>query len=286
MPRTKTTDILMWVGASHYPTVESFVKEAEVLGVSKRVSQVPKGVKLRTSVMFLAHDEAARVMCLKCKGRGAAKGKLKIQLMKRAGRSWEPVFKPKKGGAVEIKRDVPTAREFRQLRDKTYKESDRKHTWRVVSKKCPECKGRGEIPDGRIFGFCVIERLELVFDCSAAAKEYKDRHDTLGKKDRIPVTYIPGIEKEPKRGCGYRHIGGYYLASGGEDDCGSTQTLSDGLGPNFRARGPLVIFPEPVAYPEGRFRAVKVIDKHTVFKAAKASAKALLKKRRPRTRAK
>ena len=55
MPRTKAVDLLMWVGASHYPTVASFVREAHKLGVSKRVAQVPVGVRLGRSLMFLAH---------------------------------------------------------------------------------------------------------------------------------------------------------------------------------------------------------------------------------------
>lgn len=46
-------DILMWVGAQHYPTIQSYVDEANRLGVCKRVSRAPQGVKR----LFLAHDE-------------------------------------------------------------------------------------------------------------------------------------------------------------------------------------------------------------------------------------
>ena len=158
MPGTRTTSILMWVGAKHYPTVTSFVREASKLGVSKRVAQVSVGVKLGRSLMFLAHDEAARVTCESCRGRGVKKGKLRIQLLKKTGRVWEPVFKPSKGGAVEIRQSVASAKRFRELRDSTLQRSNRKQKWRQVpgQKLCSECRGRGERPDGRIFGFCVV----------------------------------------------------------------------------------------------------------------------------------
>ena len=272
MARPKVIDMLMWVGVSNYSTVMSFTREAVRLGVSKRVAQVPVGVKLGKSLMFLAHDEAVRVTCTTCKGRGVTKGKLQVELVKKVGRVWEPVLRPSKKGAVRIRNTVAEAKTFREMRDDTYRTSDRKHKWRPVPGQamCEDCKGRGERPDGRIFGFCVVDRLELVFDCAAAAKEYRERRETLGKRDRVPVTYVPGIENEPRRSCGHRHIGGYYLVAGGEDASSDAQTLADGLGTGFAARGPLVVFSEPVAYPVDRFRGAKVVDKHLILKAAKA----------------
>lgn len=53
-------DYLMWVGYSNYPTVEAFAREAEVRGVCKRISRVPKNFVLGQSHIFLAHDEGIR----------------------------------------------------------------------------------------------------------------------------------------------------------------------------------------------------------------------------------
>jgi len=50
-------DFLMWVGYSGYPTIEEFVDEAERLGVSKRISRLPKGLVPGKSRILLAHDE-------------------------------------------------------------------------------------------------------------------------------------------------------------------------------------------------------------------------------------
>lgn len=291
MGRPRVANILMWVGASHYATVTSFVREAARLGVSKRVAHLPVGVKLGRSLLFLAHDEAARVTCAACKGRGVQKGKLKIELMKKSARSWEPMLKPSNKGAVRIQRRVATAKEFRGARDTTYKSSDRKRKWRVVTgqKLCEACKGRGELPDGRIFGCCVVERLELLFDCVGAAREYKERREALRKHDRVPVTYVSGIEREPKRGCGYRQVGGWYLASGSESASKEARALAWELGTAFRVHGPLIVFPEPVAYSRGRFRGAKVIGKDRILKEARKGAARLERastKRRAKKRAK
>ena len=50
-------DVLDWVGESHYPTVKSFVDEAERLGVSRRCPSAgpPKGVVSGWSRAFLSH---------------------------------------------------------------------------------------------------------------------------------------------------------------------------------------------------------------------------------------
>lgn len=279
MAGTKTTNILMWVGASDYPTVTSFVREASKLGVSKRVAkdQVPVGVKLGRSLLFLAHDEAVRVACASCGGRGVEKGKLRIELLKKKGRLWEPVYKPSKKGAVEIRQTVATAKKFRDVRDSTLRRSARKQKWRPVpgQKLCTECTGRGERPDGRIFGFCVVERLELVFDCASAATEYRERREALKKRDRVPVTHVSGAGDEQKRRCGYRKIGAYYLVSTGQEASRNAQRLAKDLGVGFKAQGTLVVFPVPVAYPKARFRTSKVVDKNRILRAAEVAIRKL-----------
>jgi hypothetical protein len=48
---------LMWVGEKHYST-ESFSKEANDLGISKRISAIPRGFKVGETWIFLAHKKA------------------------------------------------------------------------------------------------------------------------------------------------------------------------------------------------------------------------------------
>jgi len=47
---------LMWVGESFY-TPQSFIKEAIEMGVSKRIPFIPKELKLRETVILLAHKK-------------------------------------------------------------------------------------------------------------------------------------------------------------------------------------------------------------------------------------
>ncbi len=51
---------LLWVGESSY-TTESFSREGEVMGVSRRIPAVPKGLKLGRTVVLLAHKSAVGV---------------------------------------------------------------------------------------------------------------------------------------------------------------------------------------------------------------------------------
>lgn len=46
---------LIWVGEKFYPTPESLVKEAEDLGLSRRIPHLPKGFKVGETWVALAH---------------------------------------------------------------------------------------------------------------------------------------------------------------------------------------------------------------------------------------
>lgn len=49
---------LMWVGEKFYPTPEHFTKEANEMGVSKRIAQIPKDFVVGQDWIFLAHPKA------------------------------------------------------------------------------------------------------------------------------------------------------------------------------------------------------------------------------------
>ena len=48
---------LLWVGKSFYPTSTDFIMEAITHGISKRISQVPRGFKVGKTWVFIAHPE-------------------------------------------------------------------------------------------------------------------------------------------------------------------------------------------------------------------------------------
>ena len=50
-------DYLAWIGYYGYPTIASFVKEAEEKGLLRKIKSVPKGFVPGESRMFMAHDE-------------------------------------------------------------------------------------------------------------------------------------------------------------------------------------------------------------------------------------
>lgn len=49
---------LMWVGEKYYPSTSDFTKEATAMGVSKRISQVPKDFIIGETWICLGHPEA------------------------------------------------------------------------------------------------------------------------------------------------------------------------------------------------------------------------------------
>lgn len=49
---------LIWIGKAHYPTPDHFDLEAETMGISRRISAVPKGFVVGRTWVFLAHPEA------------------------------------------------------------------------------------------------------------------------------------------------------------------------------------------------------------------------------------
>lgn len=54
------TDILMWVGYQHYPTIQDFIDEASTIGISKRISRLPIDIVPGKTRLFFAHDEGQK----------------------------------------------------------------------------------------------------------------------------------------------------------------------------------------------------------------------------------
>lgn len=55
---------LLWVGGKFYPKAEDFNREANSLGISKRIAAVPRGFKVGESWVLLAHPTACPVQAV------------------------------------------------------------------------------------------------------------------------------------------------------------------------------------------------------------------------------
>lgn len=53
---------LMWVGEKFYPTADHFTREANFMGVSKRIAQVPKDFEVGKTWVYLAHPKAVHAI--------------------------------------------------------------------------------------------------------------------------------------------------------------------------------------------------------------------------------
>jgi RNA polymerase subunit RPABC4/transcription elongation factor Spt4 len=57
---------LIWVGAMHYPTPQSFMREAAEMGVSRRITQVPRDFVVGETWVLLGHAKAIEKACPEC----------------------------------------------------------------------------------------------------------------------------------------------------------------------------------------------------------------------------
>lgn len=61
---------LLWIGGQFYPTPAEFNREANSLGVSRRITAIPKDLVVGETWVFVAHREAIARRCVSCQGRG------------------------------------------------------------------------------------------------------------------------------------------------------------------------------------------------------------------------
>ena len=61
---------LLWIGGQFYATPADFNREAHSVGVSRRITAVPKDLVLGETWVYLAHREAIAKRCSTCDGRG------------------------------------------------------------------------------------------------------------------------------------------------------------------------------------------------------------------------
>ncbi len=61
---------MLWIGGQFYPTPADFNREANSVGVSRRITATPKDLVVGETWVYLAHREAIAKTCPACKGRG------------------------------------------------------------------------------------------------------------------------------------------------------------------------------------------------------------------------
>ncbi len=108
---------LLWIGAQFYPTVASFVREAEELGISKRIAAVPQGFVLNETWVLLAHPRA--VPCDTCQGTGDVNGEFCSRCRAEGdlpGVFW--VFRPTAIEKIVTETESLDEEEMRKLRDR------------------------------------------------------------------------------------------------------------------------------------------------------------------------
>ena len=59
---------LLWIGAQFYPTTGDYIREAEELGISRRITAVPREFRLGKTWILLAHPAGGP--CRACQGAG------------------------------------------------------------------------------------------------------------------------------------------------------------------------------------------------------------------------
>lgn len=56
--KNDTPVLLIWIGSGHYPTPEAFLREANRMGISRKIAALPRGFKLGETWVALAHERA------------------------------------------------------------------------------------------------------------------------------------------------------------------------------------------------------------------------------------
>lgn len=131
---------------------------------------------------------------------------------------------------------------------------------------CEACGGTGEMPDARVFGVFVPERVEYILDGTEAKEDMEkvaDLHHVTPEE----------VVVEKKRLCGKRHRGVYVVTTpegaSAKAKAALDELVEKGLvePTGAEVHGSFVRFAKPVPVAEKRFRGVKAIDLSTLSAA-------------------
>jgi len=98
-PETMGRAGLIWIGHGHYPTIADYTSESTLLGISRRLSGVPKEFKLGETWVLLAHRRAF----VQCWSEGVVRRREYIgQTLKEGDRFLPAIFTVFKPTAIEV----------------------------------------------------------------------------------------------------------------------------------------------------------------------------------------
>jgi len=199
---------LQWVGARHYPTIDSFCDETKQYGVSKRlpnlsiVSELIKG----ESIIFFVHNEKVN-MCLSCvsaKKCHICKGlKSDCAVCRGLGE-----LEYSTGGYAVIDGVRWDYTRYIKLKRQV------KHEFWIQPHKitdvkpCLNCGGQGQIPIGKVFGFFVPEYIEYIWKDNS-----NPAFNRIIRDKKVKIVKPDILHKEVKRLAGYRKPGGFYAVT-------------------------------------------------------------------------
>jgi hypothetical protein len=269
------TAFLMWIGAEHYPTIDSFCGEAYRDGLSKRVPHLGMAESLLSegSTIFVAHDEGVHDDCSHCRGEFEcptcnATGEVKDGKGKKAVVRLCPDCNGRKrvelssGGTIRVDGKVTPYRRFLALRKAGRLDLDEHE---VEDKElCDACSGTGRVPVGKVFGVFIPDQAEYILTGA-------DKEELLKKLEEKKVKTVTreALRVERRRGCGYRKPGGYYIvtrkAEQGEQTSDDVEAVIKELTDKgiinpegVQVMGSFVRFLNPIPIPgTKRFRGVK-----------------------------
>ena len=218
---------LAWIGARYYPDFETFAKEAEDQGVSKRVPNLAIGKALMEEgvVVFLAHDGGEKIWCPDCSvtrpcepcgGTGqitpAGTRALPFAAVPEACAACEGkgVATFGTGGQVLL----PSGKTLDYIEYWGRRKHPRKYPELVPAEGLPEpdfhrcetCGGLGTVPLGFIHGMFIPQGLEYILR-PGDEEVVKEKVEKAGAR-ALTMVEVGG---ERARGCGYRKPGGTYL---------------------------------------------------------------------------
>ncbi len=113
--------------------------------------------------------------------------------------------------------------------------------------KCFLAHDEGKRGHGRIFGYFVISRIEVIVQDEQHQEEMRKQIGQLA--DDGKVTYVPAAvaAKEPARGCGHRVVGGVYAVSD-KDALDKLYDQAKEIGEAVEVVGPIILFKKPLDY--------------------------------------
>lgn len=116
-------------------------------------------------------------------------------------------------------------------------------------------KYKGKIQGGKIFGFFVISKIELIVKGEEDVKKFRK----YMKDAKIDIVPADRVAAEPERGCGRRVVGASYFMSDPKN-FEIAKEEAEKYASSIDIKGGIAVIDEPVIYEGRHFRGYKQVD--------------------------